>query len=75
MPVYKSIVLVATSELNWADAVRVGYSEAKKALNELIKNEKVIVEPVATDDYGRVVAKVKKGNRLLSTLMKDHQKK
>ena len=52
-----------------------GYSEAKKALSELIKNEKVTVEPVATDDYGRVVAKVKKGNRLLSTLMKDHQKK
>ena len=51
-----------------------GYSEAKKALTELLKDEKVTVEPVATDSYGRVVAKVKKGNRLVSTLMKDHQK-
>ena len=30
MPVYKSIQLVATSEKNWADAVKTGYEEAKK---------------------------------------------
>ena len=52
-----------------------GYSEAKKALNQLLKDEKVTVTPVATDVYGRTVAKVKKGNRLVSTLMKKHQKK
>lgn len=52
-----------------------GYSEAKKALNEAIKNEKVTVTPVATDAYGRIVAKVKKGNRLVSTLMKKYEKK
>lgn len=52
-----------------------GYSEAKKALGELIKNEKVTVDPVATDDYGRVVAKVKINNKLVSTLMRKHQKK
>ena len=52
-----------------------GYSEAKKALNQLLKDEKVTVTPVATDVYGRTVAKVKKGNSLVSTLMKKHQKK
>jgi endonuclease YncB( thermonuclease family) len=52
-----------------------GYSEAKKALKQLLKDEKVTVTPVATDVYGRTVAKVKKGNRLVSTLMKKHQKK
>ncbi len=51
-----------------------GYSEAKKALHQLLKDEKVTVTPVATDAYGRTVAKVKKGNRLVSTLMKKHQK-
>ena len=52
-----------------------GYSEAKKALKQLLKDEKITVTPVATDVYGRTVAKVKKGNRLVSTLMKKHQKK
>ena len=52
-----------------------GYSEAKKILNQLLKDEKVTVTPVATDVYGRTVAKVKKGDRLVSTLMKKHQKK
>jgi len=52
-----------------------GYSEAKKALNELLKGEKVTVTPVATDVYGRTVAKVKKGNILVSTLMKKYKKK
>lgn len=52
-----------------------GYSEAKKALTKLLKDEKVTVEPVATDTFGRIVAKVKIGNRLVSTLMKEHQKK
>ena len=51
-----------------------GYSEAKKALNQLLKDEKVMVTPVATDAYGRTVAQVKKGNRLVSTLMKKYQK-
>ncbi len=52
-----------------------GYSEAKKALKELLKDEKVTVTPVTTDPYGRTVAKVKKGNTLVSTLIKKHQKK
>lgn len=52
-----------------------GYSEAKKKLSELIKGEKVTVTPVATDEYGRIVAKVKKGNTSIPTLMKKYQKK
>ena len=52
-----------------------GYSEAKKKLANLIQDEKVTVTPVATDKYGRTVAKVKKGNTLIPTLMKKHQKK
>jgi endonuclease YncB( thermonuclease family) len=52
-----------------------GYAESKKALSELLKDEKVTVTPVGTDAYGRTVAKVKKGNRLVSTLMKKYEKK
>lgn len=52
-----------------------GYSEAKKYLEKILKDEKVTVTPVATDVYGRTIAKVKKGNILVSTLMKKHQKK
>jgi len=52
-----------------------GYREAKNALSQLLKGEKVTVTPVATDNYGRTVAKVKKGNRLVSTLMQKHKKK
>jgi len=52
-----------------------GYLEAKQALGELLKGEKVTVTPVATDEYGRTVAKVKLGNALVSNLMKKHQKK
>ncbi len=32
MAVYKSIQLVATSEVSWADAVKNAYAEAKKSL-------------------------------------------
>jgi micrococcal nuclease len=52
-----------------------GYSEAKQALGKLLKGEKVIVTPVATDVYGRTVAKVKLGTSLVSNLMRKYQKK
>ena len=52
-----------------------GYSEAKQALAKLLKDEKVTVTPVATDEYGRTVAKVKLGTTLVSNLMKRYQKK
>lgn len=52
-----------------------GYSAAKRELEKIIKDEKVTVIPVATDIYGRTIAKVKRGNTLIPTLMKKHQKK
>jgi endonuclease YncB( thermonuclease family) len=52
-----------------------GYSEAKQDLGKLLKGEKVTVTPVATDEYGRTVAKVKLGTTLVSNLMWKHQKK
>ena len=52
-----------------------GYSEAKQDLGKLLKDKKVTVAPVATDRYGRTVAKVKLGPALVSNLMKRHQKK
>jgi len=45
MPVYKSIQLVATSEKNWADAVRAGYLEAKKTLRG-IRNIQIVESDV-----------------------------
>ena len=45
MPVYKSIQLVATSEKNWADAVRNGYQEAKKTLRG-IRNIQIVESDV-----------------------------
>jgi len=52
-----------------------GYSEAKKELEKILKDEKVTVTPVATDTYGRTVAKVEKDNIPVPKLMKKHQKK
>ncbi len=52
-----------------------GYSKAKQALSKLIEGEKVTVTPVATDTYGRTVARVRKGNTPIPNLMKKHQKK
>ena len=42
MTVYKSIQLVASSEKNWADAVRVGYDEAKFSRIYLLQTKKTL---------------------------------
>jgi len=52
-----------------------GYSQAKQALTKLLQNEKVTVTPVARDNYGRTVARVKLGNTSVKNLMKQYQKK
>ena len=52
-----------------------GYGAAKQKLADLVEGKKVTVTPVATDTYGRTVAKVKKGPTLIPTLMKKHRKK
>jgi len=59
MPVYKSIQLVATSEQNWADAVRVGFEEAKKSLRG-IRNIQVIESDVKVkEDQNKLIYRVR----------------
>ena len=59
MPVYKSIQLVATSEQNWADAVRVGFDEAKKTLRG-IRNIQVIESDVKVkEDQNKLIYRVR----------------
>lgn len=49
MPVYKSIQLVATSDKNWADAVKAAYDEAKKSLRG-IRNIQIIESDVKVNE-------------------------
>ena len=59
MTVYKSIQLVATSEQNWADAVRVGYDEAKKTLRG-IRNIQIIESDVKVkEDQNKLIYRVR----------------
>ena len=52
-----------------------GYSKATNALRSLIKGEKVRVQTVARDKYGRAVAKVYVGNKSVNKAMNDLLKK
>ena len=57
MPVYKSIQLVATSDKNWADAVKVAYEEAKKTLRG-IRNIQIIESDVKVkEDVDKLIYK------------------
>ena len=59
MPVYKSIQLVATSDKNWAAAVRVGYDEAKKTLRG-IRNIQIIESDVKVkEDVDQLIYRVR----------------
>jgi len=59
MSVYKSIQLVATSEQNWADAVRVGFDEAKKTLRG-IRNIQIIESDVKVkEDQNKLIYRVR----------------
>ncbi len=59
MVVYKSIELVATSEKNWADAVKQGYEEAKKSLRG-IRNISIIQSDVKVkEDQDKLVYRVR----------------
>ncbi len=49
MPVYKSIQLVGTSEVSWADAVKSCYAEAKKSLRG-IRNIQIIESDVKVNE-------------------------
>ncbi|MCK4382603.1 MAG: dodecin domain-containing protein [Candidatus Lokiarchaeota archaeon] len=57
--VYKSIQLVATSEKNWADAVKVAYDEAKKSLRG-IRNIQIIESDVKVkEDQDKLIYRVR----------------
>jgi len=57
LPVYKSIQLVATSDKNWADAVKVAYEEAKKSLRG-IRNIQIIESDVKVkEDVDKLIYK------------------
>ena len=59
MPVYKSIQLVATSDKNWAEAVRSGYDEAKKTLRG-IRNIQIIESDVKVkEDQDKLIYRVR----------------
>jgi flavin-binding protein dodecin len=59
MPVYKSIQLVATSDENWAAAVRAGYDEAKKSLRG-IRNIQIIESDVKVkEDQDKLIYRVR----------------
>jgi len=59
LPVYKSIQLVATSEKNWADAVKVAYEEAKKTLRG-IRNIQIIESDVKVkEDIDKLIYRVR----------------
>lgn len=45
MVIYKSIEIVSTSEKNWADAVKLGYEQAKKTIKG-IRNISIIQSDV-----------------------------
>ena len=59
MPVYKSIQLVASSEKNWADAVKLAYEEAKKSLRG-IRNIQIIESDVKVkEDQNKLIYRVR----------------
>lgn len=59
MTVYKSIQLVASSEKNWADAVRIGFDEAKKTLRG-IRNIQIIESDVKVkEDQNKLIYRVR----------------
>jgi len=57
--VYKSIQLVATSDKNWAEAVRVAFDEAKKSLRG-IRNIEIIESDVKVkEDQDKLIYRVR----------------
>lgn len=59
MPVYKSIQLVGTSDVNWAEAVKSCYSEAKKSLRG-IRNIQIIESDVKVkEDVDKLIYRVR----------------
>ena len=65
MTVYKSIQLVATSDKNWADAVKAAYEEAKKSLRG-IRNIQIIESDVKIkEDIDKLIYKFCPNDRIV----------
>ena len=59
MTVYKSIQLVATSDKNWADAVKLAYEQAKKTLRG-IRNIQILESDVKVkEDVDKLIYRVR----------------
>ena len=52
-----------------------GYGAAKAQLGKLTRGKEVSITPVATDVYGRTVAKVKVGNKSVNKAMREYLEK
>ena len=59
MTVYKSIELVATSDKNWAEAVKAGYDEAKKTLRGIRNIEIVKSDVKVKEDQDLLIFRVR----------------
>lgn len=53
---------------------QLGYSDAKKALRDLIGGQEVIIDTKARDKFNRSVANVKIGIKSVNKAMKDFEK-
>ncbi|MBY8983119.1 MAG: dodecin domain-containing protein [Candidatus Lokiarchaeota archaeon] len=57
--VYKSIELVGTSEINWADAVQNAYKEAKKTLRGIRNIEILSSDVKVKEDIDKLIYRVR----------------
>ena len=65
---------VRLANIDTPEKGQAGYSQAKKALQDLIGDETVTIDTKARDSYGRAVANVKIGNKSVNSAMKKHKK-
>ena len=59
MPVYKSIQLVGTSEINWADAVKNCYLEVKKSLRGIRTIQILESDVKVKEDVDKLIYRVR----------------
>ena len=59
MPVYKSIQLVGTSDVNWADAVKNCYVEVKKTLRGIRTIQIIESDVKVKEDVDKLIYRVR----------------
>jgi endonuclease YncB( thermonuclease family) len=65
---------VRLANVNTPEKRRPGYGDAKKALQDLIGGEEVVIDTKARDKYKRSVANVKIGTKSVNKAMKKHER-